>query len=65
MESGDGETRIEAGEHPAMKAAVGLIQLHRLGFDEQASAMRHGVSSIKAKVDENLLDLRRVGVNGF
>src|SRR5262249_48903590 len=60
---GDGEADVAARLDVEMGAGIFLVEVDCAGFDRYAAAVRHGVTSIQNKVENDLLDLSRIGAH--
>ena len=61
--STDREHDVAAGRRPEVEAGVGGVDLGVLGADRQRAALGHGVPRVDDEVDDDLLDLSRVGAD--
>src|SRR5262249_10459283 len=60
---GDRETDVAARLDVEMSAGIFLVEVHCAGFDRDAAAVRHGVARVQDKVENDLLDLSRIGAH--
>jgi hypothetical protein len=57
------EHHVGAGGDVGMEPRVVFVQLHVLGLDRELPALGHGVPSVHDEIEEDLLHLRRVGLD--
>src|SRR5207245_10139392 len=54
---------VVAGLHGGVEPGIALIQLGVHRFDDQCSALRHGIACVHSKIHDHLLDLARVSLH--
>ena len=58
---GHGKNAVSAGRDQRIGPAVGAVEFHHFGFDQQSPSVRHGVAGVQTQVHQHLLDLRGIG----
>ena len=62
---GDGQHHVRAGDGAAMGRRVRGVELDVRRLDRQLPARQHRVASVDREVDDDLLDLPRIGVDAI
>ena len=60
----DAELDVAAGRDGGVSPAEVPAELDIARFDEKLAAIGHGIASVQAKINQDLLDLRGVGLGG-
>ena len=57
------EHRVGPGAGAGMRLDEGVVEVDVAGLDRKPSALRHRVAGVHREVEDDLLDLRRVGLH--